>query len=118
MFKLIDLIKSLGFGATIGSGLLGIVRVLNPNVFPEDVNLSWIICIGALLGAGIHQATYACIVRPVLKPGIRFIGLYLYLRQLLWLQQQGQITKGQYKDLIKTLMTSYFLDCFKEDDTS
>ncbi len=53
--ELRKLIESLGTGAVIFSGFLGLIYALYPNLFSPNISLEMIMIIGSLIGAGIHR---------------------------------------------------------------
>ncbi len=53
--KILEFIKSLGGGGLFGSGLLGVIYLFGPSVFPPAIPVEMILIIGALFGAGCHK---------------------------------------------------------------
>lgn len=86
----------------LGSGLLGVLCIRQPGLFPEDVVILAIF-LGALLGAGAQHFMAAGI-----NPIIRLFDYYFKLTQLSLLQKRGVIKKKQGERLVKHLTNSYF----------
>jgi hypothetical protein len=110
MLKLIEIVRSLGFGALLGSGVLGLLHVRYADAFPADADLFSAILVGALLGAGVQRAVEAWIVNSVLRPSVRLTGYYFKLAQLSLLRRLAIITKKQHAGLVKDLTNRYFAD--------
>jgi len=53
--KIVQLIIRLGNGAIIGAGLLGVIYLLWPGIFPATVSVEIIILIGGLFGGGCQK---------------------------------------------------------------
>ncbi len=61
-----EFLRSLGFGGLLGSGLLGIIYLLFPGLFPATVSIEIILVIGGLSGAGFH-GLFEKLVRIITK---------------------------------------------------
>lgn len=99
MLKLVTVTKSLGFGAMLGAGILGLLCVSLPHRFPENTSLSFLVLLGALIGAGAHRA-----IGTLLSPII----YYFKITQLLVLCRARMITQKQKRALIVQLTQDYF----------
>lgn len=55
LIEIVELIKSLGGGGLLGAGLLGLIYLLYPGLFPATVTIEIVLVIGSLLGAGCHR---------------------------------------------------------------
>jgi hypothetical protein len=103
MLKLITILKSLGFGSMLGSGLLGCWCISSPASFPPDTNLYFLIVLGALLGGGVQGAFVS-----VLSPLVQWFSYYFRITQLGALWRLGIITQKRRNELVDALTQSHF----------
>jgi membrane-bound metal-dependent hydrolase YbcI (DUF457 family) len=111
--RVLEFIRSLGFGALLGSGLAGLIYLGLLAKFPTEPNLENVLLVGALIGAGSHQLIDALIVRSVLHPLGNFVRYYGKLVQLVLLRRI--IGHGETDELIKELTRRYFLEQDESD---
>lgn len=105
--RLLSLFRSLGFGALLGAGILGLVYAQFSETFSPHVSLRESMMIGGVLGGGLHriiERLFEIIFRPVTD----FIAYYIKLVQLLTLRHTGVITGSQANRLLRRLTDAYF----------
>ncbi len=107
-FNLIETLRSLGFGALLGSGLLGLAYLVTPNLFPGAATIEAVVTIGGLLGAGAHQLIDIGVLKGVLSRIGGFVGYYSKLVQLAFLGRH--LEEEQRRRLLRELTERYFLN--------
>jgi hypothetical protein len=106
MIELIELFRSLGFGALFGGGFLGLIYILFPSIFSVTTTIEVVLAVGGLLGAGTHQFIDKLFIKSILAPIGKFINFYSKLIQLTYLP----VDKEQKKIFFNNLITDYFSD--------
>jgi hypothetical protein len=107
MADLIETLRSMGFGALLGGGIVGLCYIMFPQQFPGAVELKNAILIGGLLGGGAHQLIDAWVVRSLLKPVGRTISFYSHLIQLILLRPI--IGQQMHRELVRELVRGHFV---------
>ena len=106
---LIELIRSLGYGALFGAGVLGLVYALFVDRFYPVVSLRDVVLIGALIGAGLHKAIDTYLIKGLFHPVGSFVAYYGKLIQLIGLRRAGLISNRHATQLLRQLTDGYFL---------
>lgn len=75
-FEFIETLRSLGFGALLGGGSLGLLYLLFPAIFPGAATVQVVAGVGGLLGAGAHQLIDKWFLKSIVAPMGKFIGYY------------------------------------------
>ena len=107
-YNLIETLRSLGFGALLGSGLLGLAYLIAPNFFPGASTMDIVLTVGGLIGAGAHQLIDTWILKGVLSPIGGFIGYYSKLVQLAFIGKH--LEEEQRRRLLHELTERHFLN--------
>lgn len=112
--KIIEFIRSLGFGAIFTSGIFGLIYTLFPHHFPESIHLNDIMTLGALLGAGGHRAINTLIELTVFK---QWQKSFLFHRKLRELRDLKDAMKAKdYNVIQRHIIAQYFLDSYNIDE--
>lgn len=109
-FEFIETLRSLGFGALLGGGSLGLLYLFFPAIFPGAATVQVVAGVGGLLGAGAHQLIDKWFLKSIVAPMGKFIGYYSKLVQLTFLRSRRMIDEEQRKRLLQELTDRYFLD--------
>lgn len=91
MVKIIETIKSQGFGATIGSGTFGFIKIFFPNTVSNEIGIVWVMGVGAILGIGLKQAYDERSKSRLTKDNLEFVRLQAQLYHLELLRSSSQI---------------------------
>ena len=116
MLSMLELFRSMGFGALLGSGTFGVMFVISPNLFPGETSVDKAVILGALLGAGLHRLIERWVIHGMLHPITRFSTYYFRLAQLVLLSRI--IGVRLQRDLIRELTRNYFLSSDEHLDGS
>lgn len=103
----ITTIRSLGFGAMLGSGLVGLFYVAFPDLFPGASSLREVAILGALIGGGAHRLVDEWVIRGLLAPVARYSGFYSRLLQLVVLRPLPG--RRHQHELVRDLIQQFFL---------
>jgi hypothetical protein len=109
--NLFEAIRSLGFGALLGSGVLGLFYSRFPELFPAVSDLHVMLWLGALIGGGLHHMIHKWLICSFFGPIGRSLAYYGKLAQLALLRKQ--LGKKIQTDLIKELTKSYIQGNYK-----
>jgi hypothetical protein len=104
----IELIRSMGYGALLGAGVTGLIYSIFWTYFSPVLSLKDVLFVGALLGGGAHRLVDS-LLYSMLRPITSFIGYYSRLAQLLILRETGIISHRQADELLRQLTNRYFL---------
>jgi hypothetical protein len=107
MNDLIEILRSMGFGALFGGGVVGLCYIMFPQQFPGAVELKNAILIGGLLGSGAHQLIDAWLVQSLLRPAGRTISFYSRLVQLILLRPI--VGRQMHRELVRELVRDHFV---------
>jgi hypothetical protein len=109
-FEHLAQIRSLGFGAMLGAGVLGLIFVMFPAFFSERIDFNNIVFLGALIGGGSHRLIDIWFVQIIFYPVGRFVSYYSRVIQLILLSKSRTISNKQKKEILKQLTEKYFID--------
>jgi len=107
---LFEFIRSLGFGALLGSGTLGLLYALFAARFSDAVSFRDVLLLGAFIGAGLHRAVDTYVISGILYPISSFVSYYSRLVQVLALRELHFISYRHANNLLRKLTDAYFLD--------
>lgn len=99
MLQTFQAIKSLGCGATIIAGVLGLLQLFVPQLFPANAPLVCTLLVGALLGAGM-----GALARPIRDTA----GFYFRLTELCYLRKLGLVTRASWRRLFAAMADAHF----------
>lgn len=105
MIDILNFIRSLGFGAMLGSGTMGLIYIFGYQILydPEMKNLKDFLLIGALLGGGLHSISNH-LVNFMLPPALR--NKFTFYFHLLEYYANPLINKQYKRRIIKELIES------------
>lgn len=106
---IISYVRSLSFGGLLGCGVAYIVFLTYPHLFEGRASLEAVVIFGSLLGAALHQAIDACLIKTFLLPFGRFTNYYGKLIELTLQHRAGLIDDESYELIKKELVREYFL---------
>lgn len=106
--ELMETLRSLGFGALLGGGTLGLIYLLMPELFHGAATLETAAGIGGLLGAGTHQLIDAWFIKGLLGQVGRFLSYYSKLIQLALLWRV--LPRDLARRLLREITERHFLD--------
>ncbi|MGB9179460.1 MAG: hypothetical protein WCB68_09485 [Pyrinomonadaceae bacterium] len=110
--RILENLRSLCFGAAIGSLLMALFFSKYPQVFPSAFSLEMAFSCGAAIGGAIHRLI-ELFIRALLRPIYDTVSLYLKLSQIVILQRffgHKFMPEVMQKELIEALMKSYFIN--------
>jgi hypothetical protein len=116
LIEILEFIKSLGGGGIFGSGLLAIIYLLWPNLFPSSVSLNTILLIGALIGTGSSRLINSVAVvvakkrADELEDSRKDKQLVKKLQVLKDCELYGYISPSKASEIREELLTRYLLD--------
>jgi hypothetical protein len=96
-------LKSLSFGALLGSGVAGLGFSVRPGFFPGG-SLESIVILGAIIGMGAERFG-----GKVFHPVCSFLAYYSKLGQIITLRRRAILSDEQAKKIIDILTTEFFL---------
>jgi len=108
IFNLIETLRSLGFGALLGSGILGLSYLTAPRLFLGTTTMETVLAVGGLLGAGAHQLIDTWFLKGILSRIGGFVGYYSKLVQLAYIGRY--LEEEQRRHLLRELTERYFLN--------
>jgi hypothetical protein len=103
---LLRVIRSFGFGALIGAGIMGYVHCKCKSYFDSQVTLRDAIAVGALLGAGFHQLIKK-IVRILFLPTSAEQTLHLTIMDINTSCDKGYISTNEADSLARRAHEEY-----------
>jgi hypothetical protein len=106
---IISYVRSLSFGGLLGCGVAYLVFISYPHLFDGRASLETVVIFGSLLGAALHRAIDACLVKTFLLPFGRFTNYYGKLIELTLQHRAGLIDDELYKHIKSELDREYFL---------
>ena len=110
--KILENLRSLCFGATVGSLLLALAFARYPQLFPNAFSLEMAFGYGAAIGGAIHRLI-ELFVRALLRPIYNTVSLYMKLAQIIIIQRyvgREFISEALQKELIESLLKGYFIE--------
>lgn len=106
---IIGFLRSLSFGGLLGCGIAYLAFLNYPQLFVGHATLEVVVIFGSLLGACLHRAIDALVVKGLLLPFGRFADYYGKLVQLRLQKRAGLIDNNLYKQIKNELDLAYFL---------
>jgi hypothetical protein len=107
MFKLLEFLKSTGFGGFVGIAVACFLFFQFPIYF-VGISILTVALIGAAIGGGCQQIIVKA-VKLVLHPLTKNDDYYEKLEELIMLRQTKQISEGQYEYIVAKLTEKRFL---------
>ena len=106
---IINYVRSLSFGGLLGCGVAYLVFLSYPHHFDGRASLETVVIFGSLLGAALHRAIDALLVKALLLPFVKFTSYYGKLIELTLQHRAGLIDDELYKQIKNELDRDYFL---------
>lgn len=100
-------IQSLGYGGLLGSGLLGLIYLIWPNLFPAHIAFENVLAVGGLLGAGLHKTIGKFVERHILKPLMSYIHFRMKMEQ--YLKYRSIMSDETRLKMLQKIVVDYLL---------
>ena len=103
--SILETIRSMGFGAMLGSGLLGLSKCIYPELIHGDPET--VLMIGALFGGGFHNLIDKWVINSFLFPIGKRIQHYTKLMEL---KLHRRMPKELRDEIYTKIVTDYFIE--------
>jgi hypothetical protein len=106
--QIIELLRSISFGALLANCLLFMVFVRHPNLFPANMTPKELFFIGTAFGTLLHRSINSVIFNPLTRSLASSLAFYSKLIELAINRNKGLLTKDEYSRFSSELKAQYF----------
>jgi hypothetical protein len=104
----LELVRSLSFGALFANAILLLVFKYHPNYFPAGVGYKEVVAVGTIVGTVLHRALNNALFNPATKALAQSAFFYVKLSELHLAYKIGLITRKEYFGFTHRIKLAYF----------